>query len=86
MIYFEELYKIDPHQARIHRNILSRADVNLENREAHLSLEYIWKRRNNLHGSKFQGVTEYVKLEKCFFVTIPRIHTGSKQNMNHCRS
>ena len=36
--------------------------------------------------TQFQGVTEYVKFEKVFFVTIPRIHTGSKQNMNHCRS
>ena len=57
-IIFEELYKIDPLQATIHRNILSRIDLDSKKTELHLSIEYIWKRRNDLHGTKFQGLTE----------------------------
>ena len=52
------MYKTDPHQTKIYTNILSRVELNSEETRFHRPIEFIWKRRSNLHGKIFKGVAE----------------------------
>ena len=58
-IVFEELYKIDPNQTKLYRNILYKMDLNNEKHKNDISVDFIWNRRRNLHGAIFKGVTEH---------------------------
>lgn len=57
-IIFEEIYKIQKHQQKLHRNILVIYDINLN--EIHFDglNTFIWERRKNLQGINFTSISE----------------------------
>ena len=57
-IIFEEIYKIRDHQNQLEKNVLGK--INLNTKKMNLSglKTYIWKRRSNLQGIKFNSITE----------------------------
>ena len=58
LIVFEELYKINPQEKKIYRNVLYQFNTDSGQKESDVFIDFIWKRRSNLHGAIFQGVTE----------------------------
>ena len=57
-IIFEEVYKINPRERNIYRNIISQVNQSAEKNNLNIPIEYIWKRRSNLQGTMFKVVTE----------------------------
>ena len=58
LILFEEIYKINPHERKIHRRVLIQFNLNSGKKQSNSHVDFIWKRRNNLYGTIFKGVTE----------------------------
>ena len=57
-IIFEELYKIDSRKKTLYRNILSEINISKEQKQLNISLQYIWNRRTDLHGTNFKAISE----------------------------
>ena len=58
IIIFEEVYKINPRERKIYRNIISQVNQSAKKNNLNIPIEYIWKRRSNLQGAMFKVVTE----------------------------
>ena len=58
VILFEEIYKIEEHQTKLKRNFLGKINVTSSEFDTSEVESYVWKRRRNLEGTIFTGVTE----------------------------
>ena len=75
-VVFEELYKIDPNQKKLITSVLYQIDPNNENAITNMSIDFIWNRRRDLHGTIFKGVTEH------YPPFVNDIQQGKDQNYN----
>ena len=58
LLTFEEIYKINPRESKIYRRVLNQFNLDSGKIESNSYVDFIWKRRNDLYGTIFKGVTE----------------------------